>query len=107
MRRAWSAWNSGVARAPWTSRTGGTGNYSDGTKWSLGFAPNNSLAETYTAEIPAGSTVALDMNATIDNLTLDAASSMLVMPDGSRLTIMGNTGANPRRARSTMPVRSQ
>ena len=33
------------------------------------------------------------MNATIDNLTLDAASSMLVMPDGSRLTIMGNTGA--------------
>lgn len=73
--------------------SGGTGNYSDGTKWSLGVAPNNTGAETYTAEIPAGSTVTLDMNATIDNLNLDAASSTLVMPDGSSLTIMGNTGS--------------
>ncbi len=73
--------------------TGGTGNYSDATKWSLGFAPTNGPADTYTAEIPADSTVTLDMNATIDNLTLDSASSMLVMPDGSSLTIMGNTGA--------------
>ena len=51
---------------------GGAGVFSDSSKWNLGVVPNNSPTQTYNAEIPADSNVTLDINATIDNLALDA-----------------------------------
>ena len=52
--------------------------YSNAANWSIGVVPNNLRRQTtYDVEIPAASAVTMDINPTIDNLTLDAASSSL------------------------------
>ena len=63
---------------------GGTGNWGDSGNWNPGAVPNNSGIPTYDVTIGvANSNVTMDvLNDTIDNLTLDATTS---------LTITGNT----------------
>jgi len=63
---------------------GGTGNWSNSSDWNPAAAPNNSGATTYDITIGvANSNVTMDvLNDTIDNLSLDATTS---------LTITGNT----------------
>ncbi len=81
---------------------GGTGNYSNPANWSLGVVPNNGslvsgLPATFTVAITSGqggnSAVTLDMNATIDNLSIDAASS-LTIADSESLTVAGSAGGD-------------
>ena len=65
----------------WTGG-GGTNLYSNAANWSLGVVPNNGNSylgspTTFTVEIPTSSAVTLDINATIDNLTIDAAIEFL------------------------------
>ena len=79
---------------------GGAGNYSNAAGWSLGVVPNNGnlvggQAATFTVEIAGGlhnnSAVTLDMNATVDDLAIDATNS-LTIAGGSTLTVAANTG---------------
>ena len=72
---------------------GGTGNYSNAANWSLGVVPNNGNSRTtdrpttFTVEIANSSAVTLDINPTIDNLTIDATSSLSI-PNGQSLTVV-------------------
>src|SRR5208337_1568072 len=64
------------------SGAGGNNLYSTAENWRLGVVPNNGAiyngqSTTFDVEIPAGSAVTQDINATIDDLTLDAATSSL------------------------------
>ncbi len=70
---------------------GGAGNYSNAANWSLGVVPNNGNSyngqpTTFTVEIANSSAVTLDINPTIDNLTIDATSSLSI-PNGTSLTV--------------------
>ena len=68
---------------------GGAGNYSNPANWSLGVVPNNTTQATYSVVIPTSSSVTLDINPTIDNLTIDAGSS-LIIPNDQSLTVVGS-----------------
>jgi hypothetical protein len=78
---------------------GGAGNYSNPANWSLGVVPNNGnlvggQPARFTVEIANGqhnnSEVTLDINATIDNLAIDATNS-LTITDNTSLTVAANT----------------
>jgi hypothetical protein len=68
---------------------GGAGNWSDGTKWQGGIAPNSSsriaLIDNGNA---TASSVTLDANETVASVTLDAGDS-LTIADGQTLTLAG------------------
>jgi large repetitive protein len=73
---------------------GGAGNYSNAANWSLGVVPNNGNSyngepATFTVEIANSSAVTLDINPTIDNLTIDATSSLSIS-NGQSLTVVGS-----------------
>src|SRR5271157_557793 len=68
---------------------GGAGNYSSAAKWSLGVVPNNTTQATYSVVIANSSAVTLDINPTIDNLTIDATSSLSI-PNDQALTVVGS-----------------
>ena len=73
---------------------GGAGNYSNAANWSLGVVPNNGNSydgqpATFTVEIANSSAVTLDINPTIDNLSIDATSSLSI-PNGQSLTVVGS-----------------
>lgn len=76
--------------------TGGAGNWNVGGNWSGGVVPNNGM-DTFNVLIDGGnigtnSTVSLDMNATIDNLTIDALDS-LGINNARSLTLVSGAGA--------------
>ena len=67
------------------SGLGGNNLYSNAANWKLGVVPNNGAiyngqATTFTAEIDNSSAVTLDINPTIDSLTIDATSSLSIEP---------------------------
>src|SRR5208282_2578280 len=68
---------------------GATGNYNNTANWSLGVVPNNTTQATYSVVIPTSSAVTLDINPTIDNLTIDATSSLSI-PNDQSLTVVGS-----------------
>src|SRR5208337_2674357 len=68
---------------------GATGNYNNTANWSLGVVPNNTTQATYSVVIPTSSAVTLDINPTIDNLTIDATSSLSI-PNDKSLTVVGS-----------------
>src|SRR5271157_1263665 len=73
---------------------GGAGNYSNAANWSLGVVPNNGNSydgqpATFTVEIAKSSAVTLDINPTIDNLSIDATSSLSI-PNDQSLTVVGS-----------------
>ena len=74
------------------------GNYSTAANWSLGVVPNNGnlvngVATTFTAEIGNSSAVTLDINPTIDNLTIDATSSLSIPNDQSLTVVNSGSGS--------------
>ncbi|MGC1722661.1 MAG: hypothetical protein WA746_27095, partial [Isosphaeraceae bacterium] len=78
----------------WTGG-GGTNLYSNAANWSLGVVPNNGNSylgspTTFNVEIPAASAVTQDISATIDNLTLDDATSSLNIANGQALAVAGS-----------------
>ena len=73
----------------WTGG-GGTNLYSNAANWSLGVVPNNTAQTTYDVEIPAASAVTMDINPTIDNLTLDAASSSFSIEAARSFSLTGD-----------------
>ena len=78
----------------WTGG-GGTNLYSNAANWSLGVVPNNGNSyqgspTNFDVEIPASSAVTQDISATIDNLTLDAATSSLSISGGQSLAVAGS-----------------
>ncbi len=67
------------------SGLGGNNLYSNAANWKLGVVPNNGTiyngqATTFTAEIDNSSAVTLDINPTIDSLSIDATSSLSIEP---------------------------
>ena len=69
---------------------GGSGNlHSTAANWSNG-VPNNTAQTTYDVEIPAASAVTMDINPTINNLTLDAASSSLNIEAARSFSLTGD-----------------
>ena len=73
------------------------GNYSTAADWSLDVVPNNGnlvngVATTFTAEIGNSAAVTLDTSATIDNLTIDATSTLSIA-NGQVLTMDGSGGS--------------
>jgi hypothetical protein len=76
------------------SWTGGAGNYSNAANWSLGVVPNNGNSyngqpATFSVEIANASAVTLDINPTINNLSIDATSSFSVA-NATSLTVVGS-----------------
>jgi hypothetical protein len=74
---------------------GGVGNWNVGANWSGGVVPCNTASNTYSVDIDGGNTgvissVTLDINCTIDNLTVDAGDS-LVIPNIRSLTVIGDS----------------
>ena len=66
-----------VINATWL---GGAGNWDNAALWDIGVVPNNGGGDTYNVFIDGGkianSTVNLNINATIDNLTIDAGDTL-------------------------------
>jgi len=87
----------GVFDAIWN---GGTGNYSIANKWDINTVPNNGVppGSRYNVLIDGAKTgtasdVSLDINATINNLTVDAGDK-LGINDSKSLTIAGGAMTN-------------
>lgn len=80
---------------------GGTGNWSVATNWTPNVVPNNN-ADTYNVLIDGGkvaaSSVSLDIDATIDKLTIDAGDSLGIGP-GRILTVASGVTEEPWPAR--------
>jgi hypothetical protein len=79
------------------SWNGGTGNWSDPTKWSGGVVPNNGAGNTFSVSIdggnPVNSAVTLDMAATVSNLTIDSGDE-LSHTNGAVLTVAGGPASD-------------
>ena len=96
---AWILVAAGAAGAAQVDATwnGGTGVWSDTGAWDVGVAPDNGVGgDTYNVLIDDGnaaaSTVTMDVDATIDNLTVDAADE-LIIGASRRLTVVDGAGA--------------
>ncbi|MGC2322436.1 MAG: SBBP repeat-containing protein, partial [Terriglobales bacterium] len=73
-----------------TNWLGGTGNWSDSTKWSTGVVPNSTSVNVCIDNGNAvASQVTLDISASVGNLTIDANDS-LIIGNNTALTIAGN-----------------
>ncbi len=73
-----------------TNWLGGTGNWSDTTKWSTGVVPNSTSVNVCIDNgNPVVSQVTLDINASVGNLTIDANDSLIVS-NNTALTVAGN-----------------
>jgi fibronectin-binding autotransporter adhesin len=72
--------------------TGGPGNWSNGSMWSAGLpnSSDNALIDNGNSKV---STVTLDINATINNLTIDSDDSLHFNP-GTSLAVQGGTISN-------------
>ena len=73
-----------------TNWLGGTGNWSDATKWSTGVVPNSTSVNVCIDNgNPVASQVTLDISASVGNLTIDANDS-LIISNNTALTVAGN-----------------
>ena len=71
------------------SGAGSNNLYSNAANWSLDVVPNNTTQATYSVVIANSSAVTLDINPTIDNLSIDATSSLSI-PNDQSLTVVGS-----------------
>jgi hypothetical protein len=90
-------WGTATAAQVDATWVGGIGNWNTPGNWDIGIVPNNGVGgNTYNVFIDGGkilnSSVNLDINATIDNLTIDAGDS-LVINNGKSLTLASGVGA--------------